>query len=54
MTLTFTLEKKKKMGSMDWMNLTQWCMHSCEKGNEPLGSIRCWDILECWRNRWLH
>jgi hypothetical protein len=34
---------------MDWIHLAQdrdqW-RFSCEHGNEPSGSIKCWDILE--------
>jgi hypothetical protein len=34
---------------MDWIDLTQdkdqW-EGSCEHGNEPSGSIKCWEILE--------
>jgi hypothetical protein len=25
---------------------------SCEHGNEPLGSIKCWDVLE-WMHNWM-
>jgi hypothetical protein len=36
-------------GGMDWIDLAQdedqWSCH-CEHGNEPSGSIRCWEILE--------
>jgi hypothetical protein len=35
-------------GVMDWIHLAQdrdrW--RSCEHGNEPSGSIKCWEILE--------
>jgi hypothetical protein len=24
---------------------------SCERGNEPSGSIKCWDVLE-WLHNW--
>jgi hypothetical protein len=34
---------------MDWIDLAedsdQW-RRSCEHGNEPSGSIKCWEILE--------
>jgi hypothetical protein len=34
---------------MDWFDLVedrvQW-MGSCEHGNEPLGSIKWWEVLE--------
>jgi hypothetical protein len=37
---------------MDWIDLAQdrdqW-RGSCEHGNEPSGSIKCWEVLE-----WLH
>jgi hypothetical protein len=26
---------------------------SCEHVNEPLGSIKCWDVLELLHNWWL-
>jgi hypothetical protein len=26
---------------------------SCEHGNKPLGSIKCWEILEYLHNWWL-
>jgi hypothetical protein len=39
---------------VDWINLAQerdqW-RGSCEHGNEPLGSIKCWEILE-WLHNW--
>jgi hypothetical protein len=37
---------------VDWINLAQgrgqW-RGSCEHGDEPSGSIKCWEVLE-----WLH
>jgi hypothetical protein len=36
-------------GGMDWINLAQDrdpLEGSCEHGNEPSGSIKCWEILE--------
>jgi hypothetical protein len=34
---------------VDWMDMAQdrdqWS--SCEHGIEPLGSIKCWEVLEC-------
>jgi hypothetical protein len=34
---------------MDWIDLAQgreqW-MGSCEHGNEPSGSVKCWEVLE--------
>jgi hypothetical protein len=30
-------------GGMDWIDLAEG---SCEYGNEPSGSIKCWEILE--------
>jgi hypothetical protein len=36
-------------GGMDWIDLAQvrdqW-RGSCEHGNEPSGSIKCWEVLE--------
>jgi hypothetical protein len=36
-------------GGMDWIDLAQdrdqWRC-PCEHGNEPLGSIKCWEIVE--------
>jgi hypothetical protein len=38
-----------RWGGMDWIDLAQdrdqW-RASCEHGNEPSGSVRCWEILE--------
>jgi hypothetical protein len=31
---------------MDWIYLAQDRDGSCEHGNEPSGSINCWEILE--------
>jgi hypothetical protein len=32
---------------MDWINLAQAPVDSyCEYGNEPPGSIKCWEVLE--------
>jgi hypothetical protein len=32
---------------MDWIYLAQGLVEgSCEHGNEPSGSIKCWEILE--------
>jgi hypothetical protein len=36
-------------GGVDWIDLAQDRDKSCECGNEPLGSIKCWEVLE-----WLH
>jgi hypothetical protein len=34
-------------GGMDWIDLAQdRDQGSCEHGNEPSGSIKCWEILE--------
>jgi hypothetical protein len=30
-------------GSTDWIDLAQG---SCEHGNEPSGSIKCWEIIQ--------
>jgi hypothetical protein len=39
---------------MDWIDLAQgrdqW-EGSCEDGNEPSGSIKCWEFLE-WLHNW--
>jgi hypothetical protein len=32
-------------GGMDWIDLYQWGAF-CEPGNEYLGSIKCWELLE--------
>jgi hypothetical protein len=35
---------------VDWIDLVQegdqWREGSCEHGNEPSGSIKCWEVLE--------
>jgi hypothetical protein len=35
---------------MDWIDLSQdrdqWREASCEHGDEPTGSIKCWEIIE--------
>jgi hypothetical protein len=36
-------------GGMDWIYLAQDMDQfegSCEHGNEPSGSIKCWEVLE--------
>jgi hypothetical protein len=36
-------------GGMDWLDLAQDgvpARYSCERGNEPSGSIKCWEVLE--------
>jgi hypothetical protein len=36
-------------GSMDWIDLAHdrvLVEGSCEHGNEPLGSIKCWEVHE--------
>jgi hypothetical protein len=33
-------------GDMYWVDLAQDREGSCEHGNEHLGSIKCWEILE--------
>jgi hypothetical protein len=30
---------------MDWIDLAQ-DRDCCERGNDPLGSIKCWEVLE--------
>jgi hypothetical protein len=41
--------RETEWGGMGWIDLTQdrdqWRGH-CEHGNEPSGSIKCWEILE--------
>jgi hypothetical protein len=35
------------MGGTDWIDLAQGLVEgSCEHGNEPSGSIKCWEVLE--------
>jgi hypothetical protein len=34
---------------MDWIDLAQDREGSCEKGDEPSGFIKCWEVPE-----WLH
>jgi hypothetical protein len=45
--------RERGCSDMDWIDLAQdtdqWREGSCEHGNEPSGSIQCWEILE-----WLH
>jgi hypothetical protein len=32
---------------MDWIDLDQGPVEgSCEHGNKPMGSIKCWEVLE--------
>jgi hypothetical protein len=41
---------------MDWIDLVQDrdpVGGSCEHGNEPSGSIKCWEVLEWLHNWWL-
>jgi hypothetical protein len=41
--------RKMRWGGMDWIDLTQYRDQwegSCEHGNEPSGSIKCWGFLE--------
>ena len=36
-------------GGMDWIELAQdrdRCAGTCECGNEPLGSVKCWEFLD--------
>jgi hypothetical protein len=34
-------------GGVGWIDLAQGPVEgSCEHGNEPLGSMKCWEILE--------
>jgi hypothetical protein len=34
-------------GGMDWIDLAQdMDQCCCEHGNEPSGSVKCWDALE--------
>jgi hypothetical protein len=43
-------------GGMDWIHLAldrDPVEGSCESGNEPSGSIHCWENLE-WLNYWRH
>jgi hypothetical protein len=35
---------------MDWIDLAQG-RDQCEHGNEPLGSIKCWEVFE-WLHNW--
>jgi hypothetical protein len=42
--------RKKGWDGMDWIDLAQ--EGSCENGNEPSGSIKCWEVLE-WLHNWL-
>jgi hypothetical protein len=34
-----------------WLRIGTSGEGSCEDGNEPLGSIKCWEVLE-WLNNW--
>jgi hypothetical protein len=34
-------------GDVDWIGLAQDRDSSCEFGTEPLGSIKCWETIEC-------
>jgi hypothetical protein len=33
-------------GGIDWIHLADEVEGSFEHGNEPFGSIKCWDVLE--------
>jgi hypothetical protein len=38
---------------MDWSDLGyEQVESSCECGNEPAGTISCWEVLEWLHNRW--
>jgi hypothetical protein len=37
---------------VDWIGLAQDRYSSCERGNEPLGSIKCWETTEWLHNLW--
>jgi hypothetical protein len=43
-----------RMGGVDWIGLAQdkdkW-YSCCECGNEPSGSVKCWETIE-WPNSW--
>jgi hypothetical protein len=40
------------LDGMDWPGSGQGPVEgSCEHGNEPLGSIKCWQVLE-WLHNW--
>jgi hypothetical protein len=37
------------LGGLDWTGMAQdryRCRSSCERGKEPLGSIKCWEPIE--------
>jgi hypothetical protein len=36
---------------MDWIDLAQDRDHSCEHGDEPSGSLICWEVPE-WLHNW--
>jgi hypothetical protein len=36
--------QKVRCGGMDWIELAQ--VGTCECGNEPSGSIKCWEFLD--------
>jgi hypothetical protein len=38
-------------GDVDWIGLAQDVERSCKCGNEPSGSINCWEAIE-WPNNW--
>jgi hypothetical protein len=44
-----------RLGGVDWIGLAQdryrWEI-SCERGNEPSGSIKCWETTEWLHNLW--
>jgi hypothetical protein len=42
-------------GGVHWIILAQDrgpVEGSCECGNEPPGSVKCWEVLECLHNWW--
>jgi hypothetical protein len=43
-----------ELGYLDWTGLV-WLRigtGSCERGNEPSGFIKCWEIIEWLHDRW--
>jgi hypothetical protein len=40
------------LGGLDWICLAQDRYSSSERGNEPVGSIKCWETTEWLHNLW--
>jgi hypothetical protein len=39
------------LGELGWIGLAQDSYSSCQLGNEPSGSVKCWESIE-WLQSW--